>query len=179
MQCTVSVGLWCAEPVASALGVQAVQVGDFGIYVPADFFLVGLVWAVKHDSGGIQVIYFFKRNMFRFHFVPYGVYRFYTSLERVFQPHCVETFLDGCREFVENFISMSFGSGDFFAYGFISLRMFIFEAQVFKFGFYCKQAETVSQRSIYVKGFTCNLVLLAREHGAERAHVVKAVGHLD
>ena len=37
----------------------------------------------------------------------------------------------------------------------------------------------MSQRSVDVERFAGNLVLLAGEHGAEGAHVVQAVGHLD
>ena len=53
------------------------------------------------------------------------------------------------------------------------------EAKVFKFIFYSVETEAVGKRRIYIKSLACNLILLAWQHAAERAHVVKAVGNLD
>ena len=56
--------------------------------------------------------------------------------------------------------------------------MLVFETQVFQFGLDTVQTQTVGQRSIDIKGFTCNFILFAGEHGAECTHVVQAVGYL-
>ena len=57
--------------------------------------------------------------------------------------------------------------------------MFVFEGEVFEFGFDGKESQPVSQGGVDVECLARNLVLLAGEHGAEGAHVVQAVGHLD
>ena len=53
VQRTITIGLGRADPVTHAVGVQAVEVGDLTVDVPADALLVGLVVTLKHDARGI------------------------------------------------------------------------------------------------------------------------------
>ena len=57
--------------------------------------------------------------------------------------------------------------------------MFELETEVFQFGFYLVQAESVGQGGIDIKGFARYLVLLVGRLTFQSAHVVQAVAYLN
>ena len=61
----------------------------------------------------------------------------------------------------------------------VDFGVLIFETEVFELGLDCKKPQAMGKRCIYVERFAGNLILLAGQHRAECAHIVKAVGHLD
>ncbi len=164
MQCLIAVGLGVAYPIARALGMQLVEVGNGGIYLPAYSLLLALVGAVEYYAHGVEVIDLLKRDVLGFHLAPYRIDRLKPSLGIIGYSHLVELLLDGQREVVVNGGTPRLRLPYLFAYTRVCGRMLIFEAEILKFGLYCKQAESMGQRSIYVESFTGYLILLVGRH---------------
>ena len=179
VQSTVAVGFRRADPVAHTVGVQAVQVGNLAVDVPADALLLGLVLALKHDACCIQVIHLLKRDALGLHLLPDAVARLDAGTELIVQPHAVQALADGGREASEQLVALGLADGQLLLDAGVGLGVLVLEAQVLKLGLDGKQAQTVSQRCVDIEGLAGNLVLLLRWHRLQRAHVVQAVGHLD
>ena len=50
--------------------MQLVEVGDFGVNVPAEPFLVGLVVASENNTCGVEVVNLAEWHVLGLHFVP-------------------------------------------------------------------------------------------------------------
>ena len=98
MESLITVGLGDGYPVARAVGVKLVEVGDGRIYRPTDAFLLRRVIAVKNDAHCIEVVDLVERHMFGLHLVPDGIDRFETRLGVIFETHFVKTALDRLGE---------------------------------------------------------------------------------
>ncbi len=57
--------------------------------------------------------------------------------------------------------------------------MLIFETQILQLGLDLEESEPVGERGVDIQRLAGDLILLGRSHGAESAHVVQPVGHLD
>ena len=166
VQSLISVGLGVSDPVACAVGVEAVKLVYRSVYLPADSLLFRLVLAVEYDAHGIEVIYFFKRYMLGLHLVPDGIYRFYAGFHRVFQPHVVEYSAYRRSEILIFGGALLLGLLYLFGQLTVGVGMLVFERQVLKLCLYGEQAEAVCERSVYVECLSSNLILLVGRHGA-------------
>ena len=127
VQCAIAIGLGGAHPVAYAVGMQAIQVGDFTVYVPAYALLVALVVTLKHDACGIQVIDFLKWDVLGLHLLPYRVARLHSSTELIGQSQVVELLAYGVREAGKEFVTALFAGFNLLLDAGINLGVFILE----------------------------------------------------
>ena len=177
--CRVAVGLGGAYPVAGAVGVQAVEVGDLAVDVPAYAFLVGLVGALKDDARGIEVVDLAEGDVLGLHLLPYRVAVFDPGLELILEAHLVETLANGRGKAGKHLLVVGRRFLDLLVDGLVGLGVLILEAQVLELGLDGKQAQAVGQRGVDVECLAGYLVLLVGRHRGQGAHVVQAVGHLD
>ena len=117
--------------------------------------------------------------MLGLHLVPNGVDGLDAGFHLEVESQLLELGYNGLGKVVVDLLTRLFGLGNFLFYLVVGIGVLIFEGEVLELGFDGKQSQAVGQRGVDVEGFTGNLVLLAGEHGAEGAHVVQAVGHLD
>ena len=69
----ISVRLGFAKPVAHALGVRLIHVGDDAEHLPA-VGMLAFEGGVEYDAQGIQVVYAIDVDMLFLHLLPDGVY---------------------------------------------------------------------------------------------------------
>ena len=179
MERAVAVGFRIADPVAQAVGVHLVEVGDFAVDVEANALFIGLVVTFEYDTRRIVVIHLVERYMLRFHLLPNRVVRLDACLELVFQAQSLQALIDGSGESSENLLIMWRVGNDLLLNRLVVFGVLVFETEVFKFGLNGKQSQAMRQGGIDVERFACNLVLLGWWHRLERAHIVQSVGHLD
>ncbi len=117
--------------------------------------------------------------MFCFHLVIDGIDGFQTGFGIVFYAEAVELAFYRFGEIRIDGRATGFAFVYFFGNLAVDVRMFMLEAQILEFCLYGEKSEPVCQRSIYVECFAGYFVAFVRSHGAECAHIVQAVGHLD
>ena len=113
------------------------------------------------------------------HLVPNGVGAFHSGFQLVLDAHLVEGFAYGLGEVGEQRVALLLGRCELALYGFVLLWVLVTETEVFKFGLYFVQSETVGERRVDVERLSCYLVLLVGGLRREGAHVVQTVAYLD
>ena len=179
MQCLVAVSLRIGNPVARAVRMQPVDVGNRRIYLPAYPLLLARIIAFKHYSRRIQVIHLLKRYMLALHLVPDGIDRFNPRLSLIFKPHRIELLNHRRGEIAVNSLALRRRGLNLLADTFERVRMLIFETEVLKLCLNLKQPQAVRKRCVDIQSLTRNLILFVRRHRPKSAHVVQTVGHLD
>ena len=105
----VAVALWYGEPVAHALGVRHVHIGDEGKGLPA-YLLLLLQRTVDDDANGEQVVNAFEVAFLFLHLLPDGMDGFGTTLHVEFDASIGKLLLDRCDEAFNISIACLFGS---------------------------------------------------------------------
>ena len=159
--------------------MHAVSVGEESVYLPAPDFLHGVVVVLEYDAHGVDVVDFLKRHLLGLHLVVDAVCAFHAGLDFISESGCVELLAHRAHELLHDFLPVFLAllhlGHDFGVF----LRMLVFEGEVFEFLLYREQSEAMGERSVHVERLPRDFVLLFGAHGAEGAHVVQTVGHLD
>ena len=164
MQSLIAIGLGHSHPVAYALGMRSVEVGQRGIYAITHLLLPHPLRRVKDDTHGIQVIYLLKRQMLGFHFIVNGIDRLKARFGLVFYAELVEFLLYGQRKIAVHLGAPCLAFLDFIRNLLVYIGVLILETKVLKFGLDRKETKTVSQRRIDIKSLTCDFIALVGSH---------------
>ena len=135
MQSLISISFRMIHPITQSVRMRFIYFGNCHIYVKAfiQFFLYS--FRFKNDSYSQNIINLFKRNMLGLHFIPYGIWGFYTCLDFIFKPHLIQFSTNRRSKLLKNFITGSLGGSQFILYLLVLLRMFISETKIFQLGF--------------------------------------------
>ena len=179
MEGLIAVGLGVGEPVAEALGVRGVYLGECGVDAVALVDLFGAILGCEDDTYGQDVEDLGKADVLVLHLAPDGIGAFDARLDGIFHTYLVEGLADGRSKFVKDSIALGLRLCQLFLYLGIFFGMLVLETEVLQFGLYLVEAKAVGQGRKDVERFAGNLVLLAGQHTLERAHIVEAVGDFD
>ena len=113
------------------------------------------------------------------HLVPDGVRAFHAFLYDILYAHIVEGLLYGRGKQVEEFMARRLCGGELFLYCSILVRVFVFEAQVFKFGLYFVKSEAIGQWGVEIECLSGNLILFACGLACQGAHIMESVAYFD
>ena len=136
VQGLVAVGFGMADPVAQAVGVGLVYLGDGDIDVEAVVQLLFHIARFEDDAYGKQVIDFLERYMLGLHLVPDGIDGFYPGEDTVFQAHLIQLGTYRGSEVFEYLVTLNGGGFQLLFYFAVFFGVFVFETQVLKLGLY-------------------------------------------
>ncbi len=174
----VAVGLGDGNPVAHALGVGRIEIGDNRISRPAQLFLL-LARAVDDDAQGEDVVDPLERYVLLLHLGPDGENRLGAALDMVLDPEFLQPLLDRYKEPRNEspaLVGALFELGDDM---FVILGLQILEGDVLKLAFDAVQTELMGNLRIEVHGLPALLAPLLAGKDVERAHHLQTVGELD
>lgn len=175
----VAVGFGICNPVAGAVGMRAVEVGEGRIELETHLLFGHPFRRVENYAHGVEIVDLLEGNMLGVHLAPYRVDRFEARLGLVLQPHSVEALENRRGEVVVDHLAAGLALGNEAGDALIFPGVLIFEAQILQLGLYGEETEAVGEGGVDIEGLAGNLILLVGGHRAEGAHVVEAVGHLD
>ena len=178
VQRLVAIGLGQADPVAQAVRVRLVKVGDDAVGAPNVCLLVGLV-CVEDDPNRKHVVHLLEADFLGLHLVPDAEHALGPAHHLVGDAGFVEALLDGHRERVDEARAHGFGLPQTRADLPVILWFLILQAEIFEFRFDVVQAQTMRKRRIHVQRLRGDFLLLVGTHVLECAHIVQAVRKLD
>ena len=179
MECLIAVGLGDGYPVAQTVGVGTIEVGEGGVDAIAHLLLVDPLRGVEDDAHGVEVVDLLEGDLLGLHLAPDGVDAFDACLGFVFETHGVEALAYGGGEVVVDHGAPLFGALQEGGYALVFGWVLVLEREVFELGLDGEESEAMGEGGVDVEGLAGDLELLVGSHGAEGAHVVEAVGHLD
>ena len=178
MERLVAVGLGDRHPVAHALGVGGVEVGDHRVGGPALALLL-LARAVDDDAQGEDVVDPLERYVLLAHLGPDGEDRLGAALDVVLHAQGPQPLLDGHQEAGDEGTPLG---GRLLELGHdvvVVLRLEVFEGYVLQLALDLVETQLVGDLRIEVHRLPALLApLLAGEH-LQRAHHLEPVGQLD
>ena len=140
---------------------------------------MGTVGGGVDDADGKDVEHLVEGNVLLLHLHPDGVWAFHSRLDGIVDAHFVKALADGRDEGRSEDVACLLGGSQFVKDVLIGLRVLIVEGEILEFRLDLVESEAVGNRGEDIECFTCNLILLRREHARKRAHVVETVGNLD
>ena len=179
MERLIAIGLGLGHPVAQAIGMAAVNLGQSGINLEAVAHLVISVLRLEDDAYSQDVEYLVEGDVLVLHLAPNGVRRLYPLAYLVLKAHVVQNLLDGLCELLKGLVTRDLRGLQLMHDAVVVVGMFELEAEVLKLRLDFVQSETMSQRRVKVLCLACNLILFVSGLRVKRTHVVQAVGNLD
>ena len=131
VQTLISIRLRHGKPIAHALWVRGVHVGDDGECLPALlFFFLGRT--VDNDSDGKEVVNAFKGAFLLLHLLPYRMDGLGTALHVEFQSSCRQLLANRGDEMLNIGITGSLGGIQLFLDVIVSVVLHVLEREVFQ-----------------------------------------------
>ncbi len=139
-------------------------------------FVLALV-RTENDAHRQKIVHLVERNVLILHLAEDGIRRLHTIGDGVIVFVRIEDLSYWFDELLVRFLQPRCNCRHLFLNFFVDLRLFVFETEVFEFGFYQEETQTSGKWRIYILCLAADFVLFGWRHRTERAHVVQTVRH--
>ena len=175
----VAIRLRHAEPVAQALGIGLIHIGDDRIGLPALHLLL-LFRTVDDDADGEEVVYALEAALLLVHLLPDAVDRLRAALDVTVDTRCLHLLRDRLDEPFDIGIARSLCLVELLADHVVGIVLHILQREVFELALQLVESELMGQGSIEIGSLLRHLHLrLDILRVADLAHQVHTVGNHD
>ncbi len=175
----VAIGLRHADPVAQALRVGLVHVGDDGVGLPTLHLLL-LQRGVEDDADGKEVVDAIDTTLLLLHLLPNGVDRLGAALDMKFESGLGEVLAHRTDEALDVGVSGALRGVEFLLDQIVGVVLEILQREVLQLALELVEAQFVGQGGVEVTGLLGHLVLrLLVGCVAYLAHQADAIGDHD
>ena len=169
VQTFVAIGFGCRNPIAQAVDVVRIHIGNHRKCLPASGFFL-FFGTIDNHADSKQIVHFFERHLLFAHFVPDGMYGFGAPFDGKRKSLCFKRFFDRLDKLCDVGIARTFGFVQFVGYLLVDVVRCIFERQILQLGFDGIQAHAMRQRCIETRYFAGNFLLCIGFVLVQRAH---------
>ena len=181
VQAFVTVGLGIGDPVAQTPGVRFVLLRHKGIDLPAEVFLLLVVFpvAVDDEADGKDIVHALERHFLLLHLLPDGVGGLGTDFQFVADAGLGEFQLERLDEFGHQFFAVLLPGFQFVGDEPVLFRLGIIQVDVLHLPLHVVQAQLVRQGDVQHEGFQNFLVPVGFRKHLQVPHHLQAVGQFE